>query len=70
MQTKKIPNDYQHTSPAGAEVRLLMNNHLGGVAHCTLRKRAISKAVRHQTVSEFWHIISGTGAIWRKNGDQ
>ncbi|HFL2713448.1 TPA: cupin [Legionella pneumophila] len=70
MQTKKIPEDYQHTSPVGAEVRLLMNNHLGGVAHCTLRKGTISKAVRHKTVSEFWHVLSGRGAIWRKNGDQ
>lgn len=70
MQTKKIPEDYQHTSPAGAEVRLLMNNHLGGVAHCTLRKETISKAVRHKTVSEFWHVLSGNGAIWRKNGNQ
>lgn len=43
-----------------------MDNHLGGVAHCTLRKGTISKVVRHQTVSEFWHILSGKGAIWRK----
>lgn len=70
MQTKEIPDDYQHTSPAGAEVRLLMSNHLGGIVHCTLRKGNISKAVRHKTVSEFWHILSGKGAIWRKNGDQ
>jgi mannose-6-phosphate isomerase-like protein (cupin superfamily) len=70
MQTKKIPNEYQHTSPAGAEVRLLMNNHLGGVAHCTLRKGTISKVVRHQTVTEFWHVLSGKGAIWRKNEGQ
>ena len=39
MLTQKIPEDYQHTSPAGAEVRLLMNNHLGGMAHCTLKKK-------------------------------
>jgi mannose-6-phosphate isomerase-like protein (cupin superfamily) len=70
MQTTIIPEDYQHTSPAGAEVRLLMNNHLGGVAHCTLRKGTISKAVRHKTVSEFWYILSGKGAIWRKNEGQ
>lgn len=67
MQTTNIPEDYQHTSPAGAEVRLLMNSHLGGIAHCTLRKGFISKAVRHKTVGEFWHVLSGKGAIWRKN---
>ncbi|SNV48250.1 Uncharacterised protein [Legionella lansingensis] len=36
MKTKAIPQEYQHRSPTGAEVRLLMNNHLGGMAHCTL----------------------------------
>ena len=66
MNTQKIPKEYQHISPAGAEVRLLMNNHLGGMAHCTLKAQTISKAVRHKTVSEFWHILSGIGAIWRK----
>ncbi len=67
----KIPEDYQHTSPAGAEVRLLMNNHLGGIAHCTLRAGKITRAVQHKTVSEFWHVLSGKGAIWRKmNGHE
>lgn len=70
MQATKIPQDYQHISPAGAEVRLLMNNHLGGIAHCTLKKGKISRIIRHKTVSEFWHILSGDGAIWRKNEDQ
>jgi len=70
MLTQKIPQEYQHTSPAGAEVRLLMNNTLGGMAHCTLKKGTISKIVRHKTVSEFWYIISGKGAIWRKSGKQ
>lgn len=66
MNTQDIPRIYQHRSPAGAEVRLLMNNHLGGMAHCTLKARRISKAVCHKTVSEFWHVLSGKGAIWRK----
>lgn len=66
MKTQKIPDDFQHTSPAGAEIRLLMNNHLGGMAHCTLKAGTISKAVRHKTVSEFWHVLSGNGSIWRQ----
>lgn len=64
-----IPKDFQHTSPAGAEVRLLMNNQYGGMAHCTLRAHTISKPVRHKTVSEFWYILSGEGQIWRKTND-
>lgn len=67
MKVQSIPDDYQHISPAGAEVRLLANNHLAGLAHCTLRKGKVSKAVVHKTVSEFWHVIAGSGAIWRKN---
>lgn len=67
MKTVTIPEAYQHTSPAGAEVRVLMSDDNGGIAHCTLRNNKISKAVRHKTVSEFWHILSGKGSIWRRN---
>jgi mannose-6-phosphate isomerase-like protein (cupin superfamily) len=70
MKTQNIPSDHQHVSPAGAEVRLLMNNHLGGMAHCTLKDGIISKAVRHKTVSEFWYVLSGIGSIWRKDDEQ
>lgn len=69
MKTQSIPKDYQHTSPAGAEVRLLMNNQYGGMAHCTLKASTISKPVRHKTVSEFWHVLSGKGQIWRRTKD-
>jgi hypothetical protein len=67
MKTVNVPENYQHTSPAGAEVRVLMSDANGGIAHCTLRKNKISKAVRHKTVSEFWHILSEKGAIWRRD---
>src|SRR3990167_5530075 len=70
MKTVLIPDEYQHTSPAGAEVRLLINNMYGGIAHCTLRNKKTSRAVQHKTVSEFWHVLSGKGEIWRKNADE
>ncbi|MCF6776226.1 hypothetical protein L3V83_06520 [Thiotrichales bacterium 19X7-9] len=70
MKTTTTPDHFEHISPAGAEVRLLMNNEHGGIAHCTLKNKKISKAVRHKTVSEFWHVLSGEGQIWRKNNDQ
>lgn len=69
MKTSKIPVAFQHVSPAGAEVRLLMDNEHGGIAHCTLRQGITSKAVTHKTVSEFWHVLSGKGDIWRRNGE-
>jgi mannose-6-phosphate isomerase-like protein (cupin superfamily) len=69
MQTTIIPQAFQHISPAGAEVRLLMSNNLGGIAHCTLRKGVVCKAITHKTVSEFWYILSGLGEIWRKQNE-
>ncbi len=69
MKTVSIPKKYQHTSPAGAQVRVLMNNQHGGIAHCTLEDQKISKVVRHKTVSEFWHVLSGKGAIWRRDDE-
>ena len=70
MLETNIPEKAQHISPAGAEVRLLANNVYGGMAHCTLRVNSITRAVRHKTVSEFWHILSGSGSIWRCLGER
>lgn len=53
-------------SPAGAEVRSDLSNELGSIAHCTLIKGKTSKPVAHKTVSEFWHVLSGKGEIWRQ----
>jgi mannose-6-phosphate isomerase-like protein (cupin superfamily) len=70
MNMQLIPKEFDHMSPAGAEIRLLMNNAMACVVHCTLRKGKITKAVTHKTVSEFWHIISGNGEIWRRQGSK
>jgi mannose-6-phosphate isomerase-like protein (cupin superfamily) len=47
-----------------------MSNQQAGVAHCTLSRGKITKAVAHKTVSEFWHILSGRGQIWRRNNQE
>ncbi len=69
MKTQKIPEHYHHIAPDGAEVRELMNSAYGGIAHGLLPKHRVSKAACHKTVHEFWHILSGTGAIWLKQAD-
>lgn len=69
LQTKMIPEDYNHIAPDGAEIRELMANTYGGIAHGLLPRGRVSMAARHKTVHEFWHILSGTGAIWLKQGD-
>ena len=69
MKTQIIPKDYIHISPAGAKIRSLMHSLEADLVHCTLPAGKISKAVAHKTVSEFWHVLSGQGAIWRKQGE-
>lgn len=70
MQTKIISEKYQHFSPAGAEIRLLMDSTVASLVHCTLKQGKVSKATTHKTVSEFWYVLSGSGGIWRKQGNQ
>ncbi len=71
MQTLlKIPEAYHHIAPDGAEVRELMENMHGGIAHCILKADIVSLITQHRTVSEFWYILSGKGEIWRKNGSK
>jgi len=67
MKTIKIPHEKNYIAPDGAEIRLLLNNNHGGICHCKLESGKISRAVQHKTVSEFWHILSGKGEIWRKS---
>lgn len=56
-------------APDGSEVRLLAQCSRGSMALFTLPPGAVSKAVAHRTVEEVWLVISGTGRMWRKLGD-
>jgi mannose-6-phosphate isomerase-like protein (cupin superfamily) len=66
--TTQLSESY-YLAPDGSEIRLLSEACRGGAAHCTLPATGVSKAVRHQTVEEIWHCLSGNGQIWRKLGD-
>lgn len=70
MKAITIPKDFDHIAPDGAEVRELLDNHLGGIAHCVLKKQYTSNPTKHKSVSEFWHVLSGSGEIWRKTGGE
>lgn len=70
MNTQSLSKHYDHLSPAGAEVRSDMSNDLGSIAHLTLPIGKTSKAVTHKTVTEFWHVISGKGEIWRRQNNE
>lgn len=67
MKTTTIPTDYTHIAPDGSEIRELLENQYAGLAHCVLPAGNISSATRHQTVSEFWYVLAGTGHIWLKD---
>ncbi len=67
MQTRPFPSAPEARSPAGAEVRLLMEGHTGGMIHSTVPPGQVNRATVHATVSEFWFILSGRGRIWRRD---
>ena len=57
-------------SPAGAEIRFIMDGTTGNMIHSTVPPGQINRATVHATVSEFWHVLAGVGRIWRKDGDE
>ena len=68
MQTRPFPSNPEARSPAGAEIRYLMEGDTGGMIHSTVPPGQVNRATIHATVSEFWHVLSGTGRIWRRDG--
>ena len=68
MQTRSFPSTPDGRSPAGAEVRILIEGETGSMIHSTVPPRQVNRATVHATVSEFWHVLSGEGRIWRRDG--
>ena len=67
MQTRAFPANPDGRSPAGAEVRRLMEGETGGMIHSTVPPGQVNRATVHATVSEFWFVLSGEGEIWRRD---
>ncbi len=57
-------------SPAGADIRFIMDGTTGNMIHSTVPAGQINKATIHATVSEFWHILEGEGEIWRRDSNE
>lgn len=72
MQTRTLPAAPDARSPAGAEIRYLLDADTGNMIHSTVAPGRVLRATVHATVSEFWHILSGRGEIWRRDehGDE
>ena len=69
MKTTKLSDLPNAKSPAGADIRFLMDGETGNMIHGTVPPHQINKATVHATVSEFWYILEGYGEIWRDNGN-
>ena len=67
MQTRPFPSNPDGRSPAGAEIRYLMGGETGDMIHSTVPPGQVNRATVHATVSEFWHVLSGQGQIWRRD---
>jgi mannose-6-phosphate isomerase-like protein (cupin superfamily) len=67
MQTRPFPAAADGRSPAGAEIRFLIESEAGGVIHSTVPPGQVNRATVHSTVGEFWHVLAGEGQIWRRD---
>ena len=70
MKTTTLPDQPDAKSPAGADIRFIMDGETGNMIHSTVPPQQINKATIHATVSEFWYILEGKGEIWRNNGKE
>lgn len=68
MKTKLVPERPDAKSPAGAEIRYLMDGEGGNMIHSTVPPHQINRATVHATVSEFWFVLEGRGEVWRDDG--
>jgi mannose-6-phosphate isomerase-like protein (cupin superfamily) len=67
MQTRAFPSSPDARSPAGAEIRYLMECETGNMIHSTVPPGQVNRATVHATVCELWHVLSGEGQIWRRD---
>lgn len=70
MKETQLPATPDAKSPAGADIRFIMDGTTGNMIHSTVPSGQINRATVHETVSEFWYILEGDGEIWRKDGNE
>jgi mannose-6-phosphate isomerase-like protein (cupin superfamily) len=70
MKTTTFPEKPDAKSPAGADIRFLMDSESGNMIHSTVPPGQVNKATVHETVSEFWYVLEGNGEVWRDDGEE
>lgn len=75
VKTTMLPEYPDAKSPAGADVRFLMDGATGNMIHSTVPPHQVNRATIHATVTEFWYVLEGhgmniefTGGIWYWRG--
>ena len=66
FESKSLPDNVDVIAPDGSEIRFLPVMDRGSMVHCRLPPGAVTKAVRHKTVEEFWFVTAGAGKLWRR----
>ena len=69
MQTRGLADTREVSAPDGSRIRELVAAGRGSMVHCTLPGGAASMAVVHATVDEAWYFLTGTGQVWRRQGE-
>ena len=69
MKATSLPAMPDARSPAGADIRFIMDGPQANMIHATVPPGQINRATVHATVSEFWYVLSGEGAIWRRDAE-
>jgi mannose-6-phosphate isomerase-like protein (cupin superfamily) len=65
MKTTTLPDSPDAKSPAGADIRFVMDGRTGNMIHSTVPPHQTNRATVHSTVDEFWYVLEGRGEIWR-----
>jgi mannose-6-phosphate isomerase-like protein (cupin superfamily) len=68
MKTVILPDKPDSKSPAGADIRYLVDGEKGNMIHSTVPPFQTNRATVHATVNEFWFVLEGRGEIWRDDG--
>jgi mannose-6-phosphate isomerase-like protein (cupin superfamily) len=70
LKQTRLPESPDAKSPAGADIRFIMDGTTGNMIHSTVPPGQINRATVHATVSEFWFVLEGEGEIWRKDSTE
>ena len=67
MKETVLPEVPDAKSPAGADIRFIMDGTTGNMIHSTVPPGQINRSTVHRSVSEFWYVLEGEGEIWRRD---